>query len=203
MEEYVMNNYNFRCRELRKQRGLNQQELVSKLPISIKRETLSLYENGKISPNIVVSNAIANALNVSLDYLVGNTEIQSPDMDIREISEKTGLSEKAIDKLKLQQDHKKQGFSSIIDVINFLIENKNEDNILRLINIFLNTEIKNDVAVMEDGTARAVDADKLEMMREFQIDAKALESTLLLEIYSRLKSIKGEKRNGKHKQAAK
>lgn len=51
---------------LRKTRGLTQEQLADKL--NIKRATISNYEIGRRSPHIKELEAIAEALNVGLDY---------------------------------------------------------------------------------------------------------------------------------------
>lgn len=51
---------------LRKTRGLTQQQLAEKL--RVKRATISNYEIGRRSPHIKELEAIAEALNVGLDY---------------------------------------------------------------------------------------------------------------------------------------
>lgn len=57
----------------RKKRGLSQEELAKKVgTISV---TIGRYERGEIKPSIDIASKIADALDVSLDFLVGNTDI--------------------------------------------------------------------------------------------------------------------------------
>jgi transcriptional regulator with XRE-family HTH domain len=59
-------------RTLRKQRGWTQAELAKKL--KIKQYNVSDYEIGRIEPNVNTLIKLANAFDVSLDYLVGRNE---------------------------------------------------------------------------------------------------------------------------------
>lgn len=58
---------------LRKKKGLSQADL-GKL-IGTSGDVIGRYERGDINPSIDVVNNIAEALEVSLDYLVGKTKI--------------------------------------------------------------------------------------------------------------------------------
>ncbi len=78
--------------------------------------------------------SIANCLGVSLDYLVGNTEVGTLDADIRKICEYTGLSEKAVKNLNHFSPYTQYQLSfdnislcytaGIISVINAFLENE-------------------------------------------------------------------------------
>lgn len=62
--------------ELRKEKGLTQEELAKALNIS--RSALSLYEIGKRDPDTETLKKIAEYFNVSIDYLLGRTDIPNP-----------------------------------------------------------------------------------------------------------------------------
>jgi len=53
---------------IRKQKKLNQLKVA--MDLSISREALSYYENGKRSPNIEMLVALSEYFNVSIDYLI-------------------------------------------------------------------------------------------------------------------------------------
>lgn len=61
-----------RIRELRRERGMTQEELAGILYVN--RTAVSGWENGKRLPDIFVLCNIADIFNVSLDYLVGRTK---------------------------------------------------------------------------------------------------------------------------------
>lgn len=63
-----------RLSELRKKRGLSQEELAAKL--GTQGPAIGRYERGAAKPTIEVASKIARILGVSLDYLVGNTDME-------------------------------------------------------------------------------------------------------------------------------
>lgn len=67
-----MNLFSQRLRECRMQLGLYQRELAELA--GIKLRAYQLYEQGKTEPSIDTLIAFADALNVSIDYLVGRTD---------------------------------------------------------------------------------------------------------------------------------
>ena len=62
-----------RLATLRKQKKVSQ-EAIAKM-IGVHAPVIGRYERGEVKPSIEVANKIANALNVSLDYLVGNADL--------------------------------------------------------------------------------------------------------------------------------
>jgi transcriptional regulator with XRE-family HTH domain len=57
---------------LRKQKNLSQTDLGKAAGVS--REIIGRYERGEVMPSIEVAAKIADALDVSLDYLAGNSK---------------------------------------------------------------------------------------------------------------------------------
>lgn len=62
-----------RIRELREKNDINQQDLARYLKVA--KSTLSQYETGSRIPNDDIKKAIAEKFNVSVDYLLGLTDI--------------------------------------------------------------------------------------------------------------------------------
>lgn len=60
--------------ELRKEKGWSQSELAKQIQVS--REIVGRYERGDAVPSIDIAKRMADAFEVSLDYLVGATEKQ-------------------------------------------------------------------------------------------------------------------------------
>ena len=85
-------------RECMKAKGENQTTLAKK--ISVKRQTVSLYMNGQSSPNTETLTDIANALDVSADYLLGLSVVPLVDEDLNAAHEYTGLSPDALQNIK-------------------------------------------------------------------------------------------------------
>ena len=59
---------------LRKERKIAQGELASK--VGIHPNILGRYERNETTPNIEMASKLADALGVSLDYLVGKTDVE-------------------------------------------------------------------------------------------------------------------------------
>ena len=97
-----------RIRKLRKEKGLSQLELAGHLNIS--NTTLSQYESGKRIPGDEIKIKIAGFFNVSIDYLLGCSDVRSPKPwegpqprntpRIYDSLEKSGLPEEDIKKVK-------------------------------------------------------------------------------------------------------
>jgi transcriptional regulator with XRE-family HTH domain len=59
---------------LRKEKKIAQGELAKK--VGIHPNILGRYERGETTPNIDMASKLADALDISLDYLVGKTDIE-------------------------------------------------------------------------------------------------------------------------------
>ncbi len=59
-------------KEIRKKKNLNQLKVA--LDLSVSREALSLYENGKRNPSLEMLLTFSNYFNVSIDYLITGKE---------------------------------------------------------------------------------------------------------------------------------
>lgn len=81
-----------RLKALRKDQKL--QDIANEIGIS--RASLGYYENGDRKPDIEVLLKLAKYYHVSCDYLLGLTNVGSPDISIRTIAERTGLNEPVI-----------------------------------------------------------------------------------------------------------
>ena len=62
-------------REIRKKRGYSQLKVA--MDLSISREALSYYENGKRSPDIQMLIILSDYFDVSIDYLIKGKEFLS------------------------------------------------------------------------------------------------------------------------------
>jgi len=73
-----------RMKELRKERGLTQDELSKLSGISF--PTISRYENGqRDEPKLTILKTLANYFDVTIDYLVGDTDIKETNFNSDEI----------------------------------------------------------------------------------------------------------------------
>jgi transcriptional regulator with XRE-family HTH domain len=85
-----------RLRELRKEMNLTQEELANKLNLT--KANISKYETGRIEPNIETINFLAKFFNVSVDYLLGRTDVRSPHSDSE--NELTEEEKELLEKIK-------------------------------------------------------------------------------------------------------
>ena len=87
-----------RLRKIMKERGENQTTLADKITsqyVTIQRQTISLYMSGQSRPDTERLTAIAKALNVSADWLLGISEVKAYNAHWRAVCELTGLSDEA------------------------------------------------------------------------------------------------------------
>lgn len=93
----VKEQFKKRFSELRYETGLSQVKLGKLLKLS--PATIGYYENGDRVPDIVTAARIANYFSVSVDYLLGLSDVRSTEQNIKNICKATGLSENAVDGL--------------------------------------------------------------------------------------------------------
>ena len=74
---------------LRKKKGLSQAELGKMIGTS--GDVVGRYERGDISPSIEVVSKIADALEVSVDYLIGKTRMELNKDTLRRIEDISAL----------------------------------------------------------------------------------------------------------------
>ena len=65
-----------RLKELRKEKGLSQRELVIELKNKIPQPSIAMWELDKREPSLESAVVLAKFFNVSLDYLAGLTEFK-------------------------------------------------------------------------------------------------------------------------------
>ena len=90
--------YMKRIAELRKEKHLNQTGLGLKLNLS--QKMISAYESGTHQPSIDTLIKMSEIFNVSVDYIIGNTDIRTP----TEKFLKDGLTSTEIELLDLFKD---------------------------------------------------------------------------------------------------
>lgn len=111
-----------RLKELRKANGYTIEQFAELVGIS--RSSLGYYENTDRLPDVEVLARIADALNVSADYLIGRTNTAALKGKMKTVCELTGLSDEAAEYLAFLVKNKDRGKLSII---NHLFRQLNED----------------------------------------------------------------------------
>jgi transcriptional regulator with XRE-family HTH domain len=61
--------------------------------ISINGDAYGRYERDEVKPTIEMANKIANALKISLDYLVGNTDLELDTETLKRVEDISKLSD--------------------------------------------------------------------------------------------------------------
>lgn len=95
MTDYSMKRTGNIIKELREKAGESQEQLAIALNAP-NRETITRWENGARDLKREHIIAIAQHFNVSTDYLLGLSDIQTTDTDIQNACKVTGLSEPAV-----------------------------------------------------------------------------------------------------------
>ena len=83
-----------RLRALMEQKGITYQELAE--VTDVQRQAVGQWCLGRTVPDVLALGKIAEKYQVSADWLLGLSEITSPEMDLKAICQYTGLNEKSI-----------------------------------------------------------------------------------------------------------
>jgi len=86
-----------RLLEARKNKGISQEELAKYL--GTKGPAIGRYERDEMKPSIEVAAKMADYLDVSLDYLVGKTDVQLDGKTMKRILEVQNLKEDTQNKI--------------------------------------------------------------------------------------------------------
>ena len=87
-----------RLRELINANNTTQQKVADS--IGVTRQALNNWVNGESLPDALVTARLANIFDVSVDYIVGNSDVRSADPNIKALSKELGISENAIETLR-------------------------------------------------------------------------------------------------------
>ncbi len=88
--------------EVRKRKGISQAELARM--VGTKAPVIGRYEREEAKPSIEVATNIAQLLEVSLDYLVGNTELELDVKTLRRVEDISKMSTEEKDKIFMVVD---------------------------------------------------------------------------------------------------
>ena len=108
MTEYDNEKVGMRLKELRKQRGVTQQEIANALNLT--RGAYTNIENGSRETNFKVLSKLADYFNVTTDYLLGKSNVPNPfnnEQTSKEYSIKNFLAEHGVtgdDKTKMMEE---------------------------------------------------------------------------------------------------
>lgn len=89
-----------RLAELRKRNGISQDILAEEL--GVRRNTISMYEQGKREPSLKVLSKVSDYFGVTVDYLLGKNGFWKPPEEFKNIN---------VDYIKMIEDWEKEGHS--------------------------------------------------------------------------------------------
>lgn len=116
---------------------MNTTEFAEKLGLS--RQTVGFYLNGDRIPDALTLRTICECCSVSADYLLGLSDIKSPEMDMQAICMETGLSEPAVSYLRtLNTVRKLPPKSDRLKILSALLEQRQFDYLLALWERYVN-----------------------------------------------------------------
>lgn len=115
----MLEEFSKRIKTLRKEKGKTQKEVAE--GARILPATYSRYEVGERLPTVDILNNIADYYGVTTDYLLGRTNIKTPEIETRAACEMLGLSETVLNLLakKSKLESSNEVFSTLI--MNFLV----------------------------------------------------------------------------------
>lgn len=100
--DFMIKSINEIIKELRVESGITQSELADKL--GCKRQKIADWEREKASPSINDLIPLSKVFNVSIDYLMGVTDVKTTDRDLQFVCKYIGLSEKTIEEFRIQKE---------------------------------------------------------------------------------------------------
>ncbi len=125
--------------------------------LGVQRQTISNYAIGQSSPDWKTLSRIADYFNVSADWLLGRTDIESSDTHVQTVCHFTGLSEKTVELLR-----RSSNVSSVINELAKPDKHILDSQLYRFCNALLRVEKAAALAaifvVSEDAAKKAVEA---------------------------------------------
>jgi len=196
----VTNIFSERLKELRGKKTL--QEVSD--AIGITRVAMGYYEKGERKPDIEMLYRIADFYKVSADYLIGITDVKTPNIETKAIANSTGLSENAINVLSFESNI---GSTHILKCIDILIRDMHyrteEKNYRPFLEVFSNYmrfigDKRKVYSLKQNGDITPAKPSAIEDGKVFYsssniyMDSKRLESMFLLEMEDILRILKEE-----------
>lgn len=99
-------------KSLRKRKNVSQQQLADVLGLT--QQSINKYENHKIEPDIATLINLARYFNTSVDYLIGNTDINRVIENVEKF-DLNGAEANLITQFRLLNDKEKQSIFMILE----------------------------------------------------------------------------------------
>lgn len=182
-EKLILECFANRLNKLLEEKKIDQEVFAE--DVGIAESTLSNYRTGKRFPDCNVLAKISKKLNVSTDYLLGLSDLKSSDKYFRIVHSFTGLSDKAIEVLRSEQELDKEArksnpansiFREGINTVSYLLENEQKYFLLKQLYNFLwfNSKhkdlIKRKEKIIDDNTGISFTIDMLSNITKIEID---------------------------------
>ncbi|WP_406242060.1 helix-turn-helix domain-containing protein [Tissierella carlieri] len=104
-----------RIKTLRNERNLLQKDLAEQLNLS--QQTISLYESEKRQPDYQILQSIADFFNVSVDYLLGRTDIKdSSILSVKEDETKFDIHNEIADEIEKLSPESQEELKKLIEL---------------------------------------------------------------------------------------
>ena len=165
--------YAKRIATIMNEKGWSQKDLSERCngEISVSEGTITGWlqgVNGKYTePKIKAFNEVAKVLGVSLDFLMGKTDVKSPDTTLQAIGKMTGLSESAIEKLVSWKNT--EGCYLWGGFISAILEDENIETILKKIGEVVSYSRLERKAFDNNDASMAIDMIDMQMARLWYI----------------------------------
>lgn len=166
--------------------------------INVTRQAVSAYQDGSSQPTADTLLKIANYFNVSTDYLLGKSDVQTSDTTIKDICEYTGLSEKALHKIKSwnETDDFQQFFSKILSDI---IEAEEAQNLFCYTSRYLSSSRWEGVFINDSDAKATIDMIDQEAASLWYAQKEFVDILETIGIDERIKAFKDSETNGNDK----
>ena len=109
--------------------GETQEQAAIRFGVS--RQGFGNWLNGRTQPDYDALCKLAEYYNVSTDYLLGRTDVKTPDTELKTVCEVTNLSESAVN--RIIEFSSKKSYRAYTDLLSLFIENPNMEYFLNLL----------------------------------------------------------------------
>ncbi len=176
-------------------RGETQQAAADKIGVS--RQNIGKWLNGSTTPDIETLCKIADAYNVTTDYLLGRTPNKTTEAELQAVCDYTGLSESAVEvlhqiKTRGEQDKSSKAQSLLIfEAISSLFSSEGSKEFIKNLTMYRNSDFINAKITIEQDPMKSSGKNI-----EFALPYESVNSIVLLQIQDFVKSLKNEKSDG-------
>lgn len=108
------------CERLKRLRGDEKQNTVADA-IGTTAQSLGRYEKGERIPDIFIASRLADYFGVSCDYLLGRSDLKSPNKDDKYVHIHTGLTDGSLITIQQAKNEQEAGGAPALDALNALL----------------------------------------------------------------------------------